>query len=144
LIVGRNLVAGPARPALSFGRAPRRGGLATGPSDPASRHHGPAATLASQPSVPDQSGSGAEFVTNSQPTEFIPFPYPLRSDAICFQLEIEPRSSLRPIRVDGFSPINRWPWRRNLPCIESNPRTRSKRRGHQIRRLPKQLDWVGS
>jgi hypothetical protein len=73
-----------------------------------------------------------------------PFPNSLRSDVICFQLEIEPRSSPRPLRVDGFSPINRWPWRRNLPRIESNPRTRSKRRGHQIRRLPKQLDLEGA
>jgi hypothetical protein len=28
--------------------------------------------------------------------------------------------------------------------LESNPRTRRKHRGHQICRLPKQLDWVGS
>jgi hypothetical protein len=73
-----------------------------------------------------------------------PFPNSLRSDTICFQLEIEPRSSPHLLRVDGFSPINRWPWRRNLPRIESNHRTRSKRRGHQIHRLPKQLDRVGS
>jgi hypothetical protein len=72
------------------------------------------------------------------------FPNSLRSDVICFQLEIEPRLSSRPLRVDGFSPINRSPWHRNLPRIESNPRTRSKRRGHQIRSLPKQLDLEGA
>jgi hypothetical protein len=111
------------------------------PSKPAPRSSSNARVAAQRP----RSERLWSRVRNELVTDRVhPFPNSLRSNAICFQLEIEPRSSPRPLQVDGFSTINRWPWRRNLPRIEPNPRTRNKCHNHQIRRLLKQLDRVGS
>jgi hypothetical protein len=154
--VGRNLLTGPAQ-RLRAARIAASGGSTVRPS-PTCPFFRPR-TAQQRPSKPAPRPSSNARVAAQRPrsewlwsqvrNELItdrvhPLPNPLRSDTICFQLEIEPRSSPRPLRVDGFSPINRRPWRRNLPRIGSNPRTRSKRRGHQIRHLLKQLDRVGS
>jgi hypothetical protein len=146
--VGRNLLTGPAR-RLRTSRVVASGGFTVRPDRPSSSKLGkPAPRPSSNARVVAQRPRSERLwsrVRNELITDRVhPFPNSLQSDVISFQLEIEPRSSPRPLRVDGFSPINKWPWYRNSPRIESNPRTRSKRRDHQIHRLPKQLDLEGA
>jgi hypothetical protein len=78
---------------------------ASGPAQPARRV--PSLTEPVQPARSRRRTRYHSYPHSVLQTEFIPFPKFVVIRHVCFKLEIESRSSPRPLRVDGFPPINR-------------------------------------
>jgi hypothetical protein len=132
---------GPAAASLSHSRVAHPAGLPQPrPSSPAGS---PPVRARSRPSLPCSPAQPARraLLTDPKPNpipssyphsvpqpEFIPFPKSVAIRRVCFKLEIESSSSPRPLRVDGFPPINRSSSRANWStkpsrCRKPSPRS---------------------